>query len=97
MRDPWDALQLGLCHTCWQNQGGRADPNNCWDCVGPHTLEMCLRMGQVIVLTQAPAQEGLTGPAGEVAAADKHTDMAHVNRNCSWPSTSENAASEMAE
>lgn len=51
---------------------------------------MCLAVGEVIVLTQAPAKEVPEGPAEEGTAVDKHTDMLHVNRNCSWPSTSEN-------
>lgn len=90
------ALQLGLCPTCWQDPreaeltppaaGTGISPP-----VGPHLLEMCLTVGQVLVLTQPPAQEVLKGPAEEVTAVDEHTDMLHVNRNCSWPSTCENA------
>lgn len=52
---------------------------------------MCLAVGKVIVLTQAPAEEVPKGAAEEVTAVDKHTDTFHVSRNCSWPSTCENA------
>lgn len=95
MRVPGTALQLGLCHICWQDprEAEQTPPaagtGICPLCGTSHAGDVP-DSGTGHCADTATSKEVLKGPAEEVTAVDKHTDMLHVNRNCSWPSTSEN-------